>query len=372
VQLGHRDFAGDSVLVIGQSAPPANHAGCFMSNPASPAATFAEIRALLPELPGPALEAATAAAEREVQLTKPTGALGRLEDLAGWLATWQGRHPPRIDHPRTCVFAGNHGVAARGVSAYPAAVTAQMVQNFVSGGAAVNQLCKAVDADLRVYEMALEQPTQDFTQAPAMTEEECARAMAYGMMAVEPGVDLLCLGEMGIANTTSAAALCLALFGGEAAEWTGPGTGVAGPALANKTKVVAEGVARHKPAASDALDVLRCLGGHELAAIAGAIVAARLARVPVVLDGFACTAAAAVLWALDRKTLDHCLVAHVSAEPGHRRLLSTLGKTALFDFGMRLGEASGATLAVGTLKAAVACHTGMATFAEAGVSGKSG
>ncbi len=270
------------------------------------------------------------------------------------------------------MFAGNHGVAARGVSAYPAAVTAQMVQNFTAGGAAVNQLCKTVDADLRVYEMALEQPTADFTQGPAMTEEECARAMAYGMMAVEPGIDVLCLGEMGIANTTSAAALCLALFGGEAADWTGPGTGVAGAALASKIKVVAEGVARHKSASGDSLEVLRRLGGHELAAIAGAVLAARLARIPVVLDGFACTAAAAIVWALDRRALDHCLVAHVSAEPGHRRLLAKLGKSALVDFGMRLGEASGATLAVAILKAALACHTGMATFGEAGVSSKSG
>ncbi len=343
-----------------------------MSQSAQPVASFAEIRALIPELPGPDLAAGTAAAEREAHLTKPAGALGRLEELTLWLATWQGRHPPRLDRPRTCVFAGNHGVAARGVSAYPAAVTAQMVQNFIAGGAAVNQLCKAVDADLRVYEMALDQPTADFTQGPAMTEEECARAMAYGMMAVEPGIDLLCLGEMGIANTTSAAALCLALFGGDAAEWTGPGTGVAGSALANKTKVVAEGVAHHKAALADPLEILRRVGGHELAAIAGAVLAARLARIPVVLDGFACTAAAAIVGALDAHALDHCLVSHVSAEPGHRRLLARIGKAALVDFGMRLGEASGATLVVALLKAALACHTGMATFAEAGVSGKEG
>ncbi len=341
-----------------------------MSANIEPAANFQEIRALLTELPGPDLAAGTAATQRESQLTKPAGALGRLEELTAWLATWQGRHPPKLDHPRTCVFAGNHGVAARGVSAYPAAVTAQMVQNFVAGGAAVNQLCKAVDADLRVYEMALEQPTADFTQAPAMSEEECARAMAYGMMAVEPGLDVLCLGEMGIANTTSASALCLALFGGEAADWTGPGTGVAGAALANKTKVVAEGVARHKAALTDPLEILRHLGGHELAAIAGAVLAARLARIPVLLDGFACTAAAAIVRALDPHAIDHCMVAHVSAEPGHKRLLAKIGQAALLDFGMRLGEASGATLAVAILKAAVACHTGMATFAEAGVSGK--
>jgi nicotinate-nucleotide--dimethylbenzimidazole phosphoribosyltransferase len=328
-----------------------------------------EIRALLAHLPGPDLEAGTAAATRQAQLTKPAGSLGRLEELAIWLATWQGHHPPRLDHPRTVVFAGNHGVAARGVSAYPASVTAQMVQNFIAGGAAVNQLCRVVDADLRVYEMNLDAPTGDIAAGPAMTEEECARAMAYGMMAVEPGIDALALGEMGIGNTTAAAALCAALFGGDAALWTGPGTGVAGAALAEKRRVVTQAVELHRPAGGDPLDLLRRLGGLEFAAIAGAVLAARLGRVPVVLDGFAATAAAAVLFAADRHALDHCVVAHVSAEPGHRVLLDHLDQRPLFDLAMRLGEASAATLVLGLLRAAAACHNGMASFAEAGVSG---
>jgi nicotinate-nucleotide--dimethylbenzimidazole phosphoribosyltransferase len=332
-------------------------------------ASLDEIRALFAHLPGADLAAGTAAMLRERDLTKPAGALGRLEELSHWLATWQGRHPPVIDHPRTSVFAGNHGVAARGVSAYPAAVTAQMVQNFIAGGAAVNQLCRVVDTDLRVYEMNLDEPTADFVEAAAMSEADCAKAIAYGMMAIEPGLDVIALGEMGIANTTSAAALCMALFGGTAEEWTGPGTGVVGAALENKREVVAAAVERHREASGDPLELLRRLGGHELAAIAGAVLAARMGRVPVVLDGFTSTAAAAALFALDPRALDHCIVAHVSAEPGHRRLLDTIGKRALFDFGMRLGEASGATLAIGVLKAAVACHTGMATFSGAGVSG---
>ena len=289
-----------------------------------PVVSLDEIRALSTQLPGPDLEAGTAAAARQAQLTKPAGSLGRLEELAVWLATWQARHPPRLDHPRTVVFAGNHGVAARGVSAYPASVTAQMVRNFIAGGAAVNQLCRIVDADLRVYEMNLDQPTGDIVEGPAMTEEECARAMAYGMMAVEPGIDALALGEMGIGNTTSAAALCAGLFGGDAVLWTGPGTGVAGEALDNKRRAVARAAALHRPAARDPLDLLRRLGGLELAAIAGAVMAARLGRVPVVLDGFTATAAAAVLFAADPQALDHCIVAHVSAEPGHRVLLEHL------------------------------------------------
>ena len=335
-----------------------------------PTVTLDEIRDILRELPGPDLEAASAVATREAQLTKPPGALGRLEEISAWLATWQGRAKPRVDHPRVAVFAGNHGVAALGVSAFPASVTEQMVRNFIAGGAAINQLCKTFDADLRVYEMALEAPTHDFTQGPAMDEGEAGHAMSYGMMAVEPGLDVLCLGEMGIANTTSAAALACALFGGTAVDWVGPGTGVAGDALKRKTEAIAAGVRRHK-GAGDPLDLLACLGGFELAAIAGAVIAARRAQTPVVLDGFACTVAASVLYRIDPKLLDHCVVSHVSAEPGHRRLLATIGKTALFDFGMRLGEASGSALALGVLKAAVACHAGMATFAEAGVNGKS-
>src|SRR3989442_1356868 len=320
-----------------------------------PVADLDEIRALLAHLPGPDLEAGTAAALRERQLTKPAGALGRLEELAAWLATWQGRHPPRLDHPRTVVFAANHGVAARGVSAYPAAVTAQMVQNFIAGGAAVNQLCQAVDADLRVYEMNLDTPTADIVEAPAMSEEECARAIAYGMMAVEPGIDALAVGEMGIGNTTIAAALCMGLFGGDAAAWTGPGTGVVGAALEHKREVVAAAVARHQPAARDPFDLLCRLGGLEFAAMVGAVLAARMGRVPVVLDGFSAGAAAAVLYAADPRALDHCVAGHVSAEPGHRLLLERIGQRPLPDLGMRVGEDSGATLGLARIKRGGGC-----------------
>jgi len=225
------------------------------------------------------------------------------------------------------------------------------------------------DVGLKVYEMNLDTPTGDIVVEPAMSEEECAKAMAYGMMAVEPGIDALALGEMGIGNTTAAAALCGALFSGDAEMWTGPGTGVAGAALEAKRRVVGEAIARHRPAARDPFDMLRRLGGLELAAVTGAVMAARLGRVPVVLDGFTSTAAAAVLYAADPHALDHCVVGHVSAEPGHRRLVERIGQRPIFDLGMRLGEGSGATLALAVLKAAAACHNGMATFAEAGVSG---
>lgn len=338
---------------------------------ASPA-TFDEMRRVLRDLPGPDLDAQTEIVRRQAALTKPPGSLGRLEEIAEWLGCWQGRAHPRVERPRIAVFAGTHGVARRGVSAYPPEVTQQMVQNFLKGGAAINQLAAAIDADLRIYELDLEHPTEDFTQAPAMGEARAARAMAYGMMAVEPGIDVLCLGEMGIANTTSAAALCAALFGGTGADWAGPGTGVSGSVLSHKIVVIDEALARHKKtvAEHDPLALLAALGGEEFAAIAGAVLAARMGRIPVLLDGFACTAAAAVLHALDKRALDHCRVAHRSAEPGHKRLLEAIGQRPLLDLDMRLGEASAAAVAVSILKAAAACHNGMATFAEAGVSGK--
>jgi nicotinate-nucleotide--dimethylbenzimidazole phosphoribosyltransferase len=335
----------------------------------SSADSFSDVLRLLPELPSADETAAEAARARQAVLTKPPGSLGRLEEIVVWLAAWQGRHPPRLERPRVAVFAGNHGVVRRGVSAYPAEVTRQMVKNFIDGGAAINQLCRVANAELRVYEMALESPTEDFTAAPALDEEECMRAIAYGMAAVEPGLDHLALGEMGIGNTTSAAALALALFGGTAEDWTGPGTGVAGPALARKIATVAAGVERHRDRL-EPLQVLAALGGRELAAMLGAILAARMARVPVLLDGFVVAAAAAVLHRLREGLLDHCLVAHLSAEPGHRRLLAAIAKMPLFDLGMRLGEGSGAALAIPLLRSALACHTGMATFGEAGVSGK--
>ena len=337
-----------------------------MAEPA-PVVSLAEIAETLAHLPGPDEAAREAARAREALLTKPPGALGRLEELAEWLAAWQGRHPPRLDRPRVAVFAGNHGVARRGVSAWPASVTAEMVRNFIAGGAAVNAICGALDAELRVYELSLETPTADFTLAPAMTDEECARAVAYGMMAVEPGIDALAVGEMGIANTSSAAAIAHALHGGRAEDWTGPGAGVSGARLEAKIETVRRGAARH--GGRPPLELLRRLGGYETAAMFGALAAARMGRVPVLLDGYGAAAAAAVLHALDPAGLDHCQAGHLSTEPGHARLLALWGKAPLLDLGMRLGEGSGAALALALLKAAARCHAEMATFESAGVSG---
>ena len=332
---------------------------------------FDDIRQLIRTMPGPDLAAVAAVKARDGQLTKPPGALGRLEELAEWLAAWQGRPDPQVQRPLVAVFAGNHGVTSQGVSPFPSAVTAQMVANFQSGGAAINQICKTFDLGLKVFELALEQPTADITQAPALDEAECAATMAYGMEAIAGGVDLLCIGEMGIGNTTIAAALCHGLYGGAARDWVGPGTGADAAGMARKADAVARAVTLHKPALGDPLEVLRRLGGRELAAMAGAILAARHGQVPVIIDGYVASAAAAVLHAMDASALDHCVIGHVSAEPAHRALLAKLGKAPLLDLGMRLGEGSGAAMAAALVKAAANLHNGMATFGSAGVSNKS-
>jgi nicotinate-nucleotide--dimethylbenzimidazole phosphoribosyltransferase len=322
----------------------------------------------MPQLDAAALAAAR---EREAQLTKPAGSLGRLEEIAEFIAAWQGGKP-HVDNPLVAVFAGNHGVTARGVSPFPPSVTEAMVANFQAGGAAINQICKTFDCSLKVYELALSQPTGDITVEPALDERSCAATMAFGMEALASKPDLLCLGEMGIGNTTVAAAIYCALFGGEPEDWVGRGTGVDDAGLKRKADAVRAALAHHAEHLDDPLQVLARLGGREIAAMAGAILGARHQRVPVILDGFVVCSAAAVLHAIDPSALDHCLAGHVSAENAHARALREMNKAPLLSLGMRLGEASGAALAVGVVKAAVACHTGMATFAEAGVAGKEG
>lgn len=329
-------------------------------------ASLADIHAALRDLAPADNAAADAASRRNGQLTKPPGALGRLEDMAIWVAGWQGRERPEIKAPLVLIFAGNHGVTAQGVSAFPAEVTAQMVANFQHGGAAINQLSRAAGARMQVHALELDRPTADFTQGPAMSEAETAAAFATGWAAVTGEADLLVVGEMGIGNTTVAAALAAALFGGQAQDWVGRGTGVDDEGLARKAAAVSAGLARHLPA--DPLQVLQRLGGREIAAMAGAMARARVLGIPLILDGFIACAAAAVLQAVNASALDHAVAGHLSAEGAHARLLNRLGKAPLLSLGLRLGEGSGAALAISIVRAAVACHSGMATFGEAGVS----
>ncbi|MGE3366423.1 MAG: nicotinate-nucleotide--dimethylbenzimidazole phosphoribosyltransferase [Rhizobiaceae bacterium] len=335
-----------------------------------PFKTLDELRTACLDLPAGDETAAKAVAARQDTLTKPQGSLGRLETLVAWLARWQGRAMPRLDKVKVIVFAGSHGVTAQGVSAFPAEVTGQMVANFAGGGAAINQLAKAAGAELAVIPLEIERPTGDFTQEPAMDEAEFLTAVNTGYNAVTKDLDLLCLGEMGIGNTTTAAAIATALFGGRADSWVGRGTGIDDSGLQRKARAIETAMTLHKNRLSDPLAIAAAVGGRELAAMLGAALAARKLGVPLMLDGFVTTAAVAPLQKLDPQGLAHAVAGHVSAEAGHRGLLAALGLDPLLNLGMRLGEGSGGCLAVNILRGALACHTGMASFAEAGVSDK--
>lgn len=335
-----------------------------------PFKTLDELRSACFDLPTGDDAAAEAVAARQNTLTKPQGSLGRLETLVAWLARWQGRATPRLDKVKVIVFAGSHGVTAQGVSAFPSEVTVQMVANFAAGGAAINQLARTAGAELTIIPLDIGHPTGDFTRGSAMDDADFLAAVLTGYRAVTKDLDLLCLGEMGIGNTTTAAAIATALFGGGADSWVGRGTGIDDAGLQRKAKVIDAAMTLHRDRLSDPLAVAAAVGGRELAAMLGAALAARKLGVPLMLDGFVTTSAVAPLYKLNPQGLAHAVAGHVSAEAGHRGLLAALGLDPMLNLGMRLGEGSGGCLAVNILRGALACHTGMASFAEAGVSDK--
>ena len=308
-----------------------------------------------------------AALAHQNNLTKPPGSLGRLEELAVFLAGWQEAEKPSLDKAQAIIFAGNHGICAQGVNPFPQEVTHLMVANFDAGGAAMNQLCAVSGAALNVVPLSLDTPTGDFTQTQALSEDALFEAMSAGAQAVDTSANILLLGEMGIGNSTISSALAACVFGGDVASWVGIGTGSDADGVARKVDVIEKGLAKHGARAD--LSALLAFGGREQAAICGAILAARAARIPVMLDGFICTAAAAPLYGLNPASLDHCLVAHKSVEPGHQRLLEKMDKQAILDLNMRLGEGTGSALALNILRGAVACHNQMATFESAGIAG---
>jgi nicotinate-nucleotide--dimethylbenzimidazole phosphoribosyltransferase len=287
--------------------------------------------------------------------------------VASWLASWQRTPRPEVSRPAVIVFAADHGVAAQGVSAYPAAVTEAMLRALREGVATAAAMARSVGAELHVVDAGVGRPTGDITREPALTGERFHVAFDAGRAAVAAlSCDLLVLGEMGIANTTPAAAVAAALFGGPAEQWTGRGTGIDEETW--RRKVDAVGTARARlPADAGPIEILRELGGSELAAIAGAVAEARLRSIPVVLDGFVVTSAAATLEALSPGALDHCIAGHRSPEPGHTLLLEKLAKEPLIDLELRLGEGSGALAAVPLVRLAAAVVVDVATFEEWGL-----
>ncbi len=342
-----------------------------MSNSNSLAEQYTQFDILIHSVADIDENAIKAVRERDGQLTKPAGSLGELEGLVRHLAGWQGKEKPTLNNPMVAIFAGNHGVTAQGVSPFPAEVTVQMVANFTAGGAAISQICALHELNLRVFELALEIPTKDFTLEPALSDKDCAATIAYGMEAIAGNPDLLCIGEMGIGNTTVASALYAALFGGTGSDWVGRGAGVDDEGLKRKADVVDKGLALHASEQRHPLEILARLGGREIAAMVGSIIAARHKKIPVIIDGFVATSAAAVVFAINPKALDHCIFAHTSKEAAHNIVLEKMGKKALLDLGMRLGEGSGAALAAVLAKTALHLHNNMATFEEAAVSEKS-
>ena len=333
-------------------------------------------------------EAAAAARSRQGQLTKPPGALGELERLAITLAGWQGRVQPSLERVHVSVFAADHGVTEEGVSAFPAAVTAEMIRNFVRGGAAVSVLARVLDATLEVinlgtigdalsagpHDVRLGAGTGNFVKEPAMTDAQLAGALEAGRQSVEralaAGAQLYIGGDMGIGNTTAAAALACALLAAKPEALAGPGTGLDERGVAHKATVIRRALEKHSRHLRTPREVLQRLGGFEIAALAGAYIRCAQIGIPALIDGFISGAAALAASRMRPGAREWWLFAHRSREPGHAAILAALEARPLLDLGMRLGEGSGAAVAVPLLKLACALHAGMATFAEAGISGK--
>ncbi|HZU77553.1 MAG TPA: nicotinate-nucleotide--dimethylbenzimidazole phosphoribosyltransferase [Dehalococcoidia bacterium] len=351
-------------------------------------ARFSSLDAVVSAIAPPDAAAAQAARARQDQLTKPLGALGRLEELSIWLAGVRGEAVPRIGRKVIVTAAADHGVAAHGVSAYPPEVTPQMVRNFLAGGAAVNVLARhagaevlVVDAgvaadlpdDPRLLRLGLRRGTADFSSGPAMSRDEALRCVLGGAELaadqVAAGADVLAIGDMGIGNTTASAAITSVFTGLPPAAVTGRGTGVSDERYAEKVRRIEAALAVNRPNPLDGLDVLAKVGGLEIGVLAGVCLGAAALRRPVVLDGFIAAAAAQVAQALAPASVAYMLAAHRSAEPGHVAALAQLGLSPLLDLGMRLGEGTGAALGIILLEAAARVLAEMATFAEAGVSG---
>lgn len=329
------------------------------------------------------------ARRRQLELTKPPGSLGLLEEIANRCAAIRESFAPLSDRARIVLFAADHGVCAEGVSAYPQAVTGQMVANFLNGGAAINAFSRAGRIDLRVVDIGVASPlpasdglisrrvapgTRNFCEEPAMTKEQVTAALEVGIEmaldAADSGCDLLGFGEMGIGNTTAASAIAAALTKLPVDQLLGPGAGADEACMARKQSAVTRALARHVQHLKSPIGVLMAIGGLEIAGMCGFCLGAAARRVPVIMDGFIATAGAAVAVKLCPPVADYLFASHLSSECGHRPLLALIGHDPLFDFQMRLGEGTGAALAITIVRSAIEAFSGMATFASAGVANR--
>lgn len=329
--------------------------------------SITELRKLCLVLPEKDKKAEQATFTRQNNLLKPPGSLGELENLVAWLASWQKKEMPSLDKVCIMIFAGNHGITDESVTPYNAVVTELMVTQIEQGHAAINQLAKTAGAELRIIPLNHFEKTKNFCHEAAMSEHDFIKAVETGYNAVTPNINLLCLGEVGIGNTTIAAALSAALFGGNGAQWVSKGTSQSPEYIQNKQRVVDEALAKHQDILDDPLEICRHFGGYEEAALLGATLAARYLNIPVLLDGFVCTSAVAALQKLNPSGLDHAKISHLSAEKGHLLLAGNLNQYPLIAFNMRLGEGSGCAITIPILQGALACYKGMSTYDEAGL-----
>jgi len=321
---------------------------------------FDDLHSLITNVPGGDEEARLAAQARQAEIAVPSGELGRLSDLAIWLATWQGGSAPTAARPQIVVFASSHGVAKHGVSTYGWQETQTKIQTLTSGKGSVNQIAGTIGCGLRIIELAPEMPTPDIRTNAALSEPDCAATFAFGMEAVTETPDILGLGVVGAGATSAAAAVSLALYGGSAAFWAKSGSAVKEPdMLRAKAQAIDEALLHHRGKLDDPLSILRRLGGRDLAAVAGAIIAARYQKIPVVLDGFVAAAGAAILHSIAPNSIDHCIAGSVTYRDSHHALLDRISKKPVLDLGLGLGDGSGAALCMASLKAAAACHNGI-------------
>ena len=328
--------------------------------------SYKEILSIINTLPLQNKEIKRKAIKLQNELLKPRNSLGVLEDLAIFYCSWRGVIRPKIRSMQTIVFAGNHGICDQSVNAFPQEVTAQMVQNFRNGKAAINQISSEAGADLEVIDIDLDNPTKDFTKEPAMSDKEFFDSFNIGFNSIKKNTDVVALGEMGIGNTTVASAIISTLIGGTISKWVGQGTSQNNNIINHKISIVKKGVDLNKK--KKPLEILRCIGGREQVAILGATIQARLMKIPVIIDGFICSASILPLFFINKNAIDHCIFGHCSAEKGHKLMLEYIGKRALLNLNMCLGEGSGAVLALNILKSALACHNQMGTFKNSGVS----
>ena len=329
---------------------------------------FSDIIQTIKNLPSSSLSQKNKARDYQLTLTKPPGSLGLLEELAIDLCGWQNKLFPELKNVKTLIFAGNHGVCDQSVNAFPQSVTQQMVSNFQNGGAAINQLCKVAGSDLQVIPIDLENPTKDITKDSAMKETEFLACINIGINSIDKNSNIIILGEMGIGNSTIAAAINYACFGGSIIDWVGMGTSTSNSILEHKVSVIEKATSINR--SQNPIEILMNLGGKEQAAIFGAVMACRVMKIPVIIDGYICSSSIAPLYLLNDIAIENCIFSHYSREKGHKKLLSIMGKKAILDLDLCLGEGTGAVLALNIIRSSIACHNGMASFTEAGVSNK--